>query len=114
MASIPVVVYPGGREFPSVTAACTALGLKPGTVYTAMLDGHSVKGYTIDPVNPDQFERPRRPAPGRAVRCVETGETFPSVRAAARWAGLRTHAPILQALRCNYRSAGYRWAWEEA
>lgn len=46
----------------------------------------------------------------KAVYCLDTGKTYPSVRAAARDVFISRHA-LQGSLRRGGRSAGYRWRW---
>lgn len=50
----------------------------------------------------------RRGGPRRPVRCIDTGETFPTIAAAARAVGLDKQC-ICQALARGWRAAGRRW-----
>lgn len=47
----------------------------------------------------------------RKVRCVETGEVFPSATDAAKTFGLRSSSSIIQAIKKGGRSGGYHWMY---
>ena len=48
----------------------------------------------------------------KPVRCVETREVFPSVAAAAKWAGSDRSA-ISHAIRLGHRAGGYHWEYAD-
>ena len=49
---------------------------------------------------------------GRAVKCVETGETWPSITAAADAAGLKSESSICDAIKFTHRTAGgFHWEY---
>jgi hypothetical protein len=63
------------------------------------------------PYRPDGIASYRRPP--RPVRCVETGETFPSILAASRAVYVTKHA-IWAALQRSAPSAGFHWEYASA
>lgn len=52
------------------------------------------------------------PNPGRPVRCIETGDIYPSAAAAGR-AVYVVKETVHQAIRRGYRAGGYRWVWAD-
>lgn len=67
-----------GEIFPSITDAAKAIGVYPQSFHRAILCGskHFGDWEVLDP-----------PRLGMPVRCVETGEIFPSATAAAKATG---------------------------
>jgi hypothetical protein len=49
---------------------------------------------------------------GQPVRCVETGEVFATMRAAAKSVGLTNQSNITGAIREGYKAGGYHWKRE--
>eukprot|EP00808_Paulinella_micropora_P009925 g44605.t1 len=50
-------------------------------------------------------------APGRRVRCVETGEIFDSLSDAAKAKNLFGPQNLYKAIKCNQRAAGSHWRY---
>ena len=103
---IPVICLDDGREFSSIGEAAKLTGC-PAKDIAKSLDGtNRLAGGMHWGIRP-----PRRgPESRKAVICLETGETFPSIAAAAKWASAWT-SEIRDALKGNRRTAaGHHWA----
>ena len=103
---IPVICLDDGREFSSIGEAAKLTGC-PAKDIAKSLDGtNRLAGGMHWGIRP-----PRRgPESRKAVICLETGETFPSIAAAAKWASAWT-TEIRDALKGNRRTAaGHHWA----
>jgi hypothetical protein len=118
----PVRVTPGDRLYPSYMAALQALGISiSGTTYRRVRDGYPIGGYYIDPIEPDDPDwfrvpsrstRPEHRKLGRPVRCVETGELFPSASEAARTIHVHRNG-IFNSIYRGCRAGGFHWAYAE-
>lgn len=96
-----IVCWETGETFPSVAAAAEALGCCKSGIYAAAKDRRGYWGlhwYYADEPRPDESDlKPiggtgaagRKPIP---VRCVETGEVFPSAKAVADLLGVTDRA----------------------
>lgn len=80
-----------GETFPSIADAARAIGVCPQSFHRAVLANTSTFGHweVIDP-----------PRVGMPVRCVETGQTFPSATAAGRTLGTSSYM-VLKSARKN-------------
>ena len=80
------------------------LNCKTPNGYNRTDGGEGSKGYThtSEEISKNAFKR--------AVRCVETGEIFPSIKSAAAWAN-GSSACILYACKNGTKSAGYHWRY---
>lgn len=115
----PTRCFQTGELFPSLGAALREKGLSPGLWRHAFI-GCPVgpDGLLFDPIEPDDPDWMRVPsrrlressALARPVRCIETGQVYPSAAAAARSLYLSRNC-IYQAINKSYRAGGYRWEW---
>lgn len=111
----PVACFETGERFESVRDASSAAGVSPSAIGRAVREGCNVRGrhyYYADGAVPDVafFRYSRR---GRAVVCVETGERFESVSAAARSVG-GAASHIVSAIARSGRSHGFHWEYADA
>lgn len=96
-------------EYPSLGAAARALGKKNSDNI-----GHALLGVGGQRIAYNfQWSRqkvdkmsPTNSHCGQMVKCVETGEIFPSINEAARWCGLKSHSNIRECFTGRYKSAG--------
>lgn len=116
---MPVRCVQTGAIYPSVMAALADNGIPIcGAYYRDALEGYPVtkRGLLFDPIEPDDPDWHRRPkrrsvSPrSRPVRCIETGQTYPSAAAASRALGVCRNSVYQAIYRC-YRAGGYRWEW---
>ena len=101
-----VVCLETGMVYPSMAAAARFIGLTKGAIYHAVKDGRAAGGYHwfTEGETPDasHFKRPK----GVAVRCMETGEVYPSISEAAQAKGIarRKLSDVVNGI-CD----GYHW-----
>lgn len=96
-------------EYPSLGAAARALG-KPNSDNI----GHALLGIGGQRIAYNfQWSRekvkkmpPTNSHCGQMIRCIETGEVFPSITEATKWCGLKSHSNIREYLIGKYKSAG--------
>lgn len=113
-----IVCYETGEEFPSVTAAAKAVGLKrTAGVSTAAKNGGVAGGYHwyyADEPRPTSFEvKDTKIAAKRPVICVETGQTFDSLKDAAAAIGVKSSSNFIAAIKENRTLGGYHWRYAD-
>lgn len=96
-----------GVRYGSITEAAQAVGVNPSSLWNAV-SGYrrSFKGHTVRNLGPGDYSNN-----GRKIRCVETGEVFPSVSEACRHCYITTGCiyPALQ--NAGRTAAGYHWEY---
>lgn len=119
-SSKPVVCWETGEVFPTAKAAAESVGLKSGTsITTAVKKGYAAGGchwYWEGQPKPsaDQLKGLDKDKElARAVACWETGEVYPSIKAAAEAMGLKGPGSISTAIKKRTSSAGYHWYWAD-
>ena len=81
-----------------------------GFTYTSVLK----KNVEKPPLTPEQRRQFSEAAPNRCeVLCVETGEVFPSISAAARWAGVDISGVLRAAGYTDRTAGGYHWCYAD-
>lgn len=117
----PVVCLNTGEVFPSSTAAALAIGSNQGLVssvcrgkrgsakglrfaYQADIDAGSVPTLVNRQSGPDA-------ARGRAVRCIDTGERFPTITIAARAKGCSVEKIVAVCKGSRRATMGLRWEY---
>lgn len=85
----PIECVTTGEVFPSITAAAQAHGVKPSNL-SWHLKGHytATGGKTYKYVDPKTQPIPHNQRTRKAVRCVDDGQTFPSLTQAAKHYGV--------------------------
>jgi hypothetical protein len=116
MNATPVRVVETGRVYPSLTAAVTAVtGREPhGRDRDNYHMGRPICGVLIAPAD-DPFWQPDsdfRSRKSRPTRCVETGELFPSISAAARAMNVAP-AVVHRAINTRRPCCGYHWTYAD-
>lgn len=111
-----------GEVFASLGDAGRAKGVSPQAISRAIRSGSRSAGFKWERVNePAPSEaaaatarteegKPRRSAKSRAVMCIDTGEVFPSAKAAAVSAGVSAMA-IYKSIRNGTKSGRKNWAY---
>lgn len=124
----PIICVETGVIYPSVKAAAKATNQTQGNI-SAVLRGkrHIAKGFTFDFVRAedaigldmDLIRRQRRKyaqsphfviPSAKAVRCIETGETFPSAMAAGKYYGI-DDSYVAKAARRGLLCHGLHWEY---
>lgn len=105
-----LIDYTTGQTYPTLKAMAEAFGtvvprLKR-RLYWGTIAGHVI-GWSDRPKPEPKLETWRRP-----VRCVETGQTWPSLADASRSIGVRPTA-LHNALKRHRRTAGLRFEYAE-
>lgn len=104
-----VICLEDGERFDSASAAARHYGCNTGSIYYACRFGQMAKDrhfYYADQAEPEEsFFRNKTIT---AVRCVETGMTFESQKAAAEWLGCPA-AHIAVGIQRGTRVKGYHW-----
>ena len=112
-----------GEVFASLGEAGRAKGVSPQAISRAIRSGSRSAGLkwervsepapsqeaAVDAVSAEE-EKPKRSAKSRAVMCVDTGEVFPSAKAAAVSAGVSAMA-IYKSIRNGTKSSRKNWAY---
>lgn len=99
------------QSFPSIEAAGRYLNIKYpsaiGQSSTHPDERATAYGYQWRREKVEKLKPTAVPG-GKVIRCIETGEIFPSAREAANWCGLKSCSPIKDYLakRGSYKSAG--------
>lgn len=106
-----VKCFETGRVFESQAEAARAFGLSPAAISIAKKTGRRAGGvHWHDPdenPNPDLFSGSRPTRPGSIpIVCCETGETFGSIRLAAKSKGIR---PATLSAALDGTAGGYHW-----
>ena len=102
---VPVACQDANRRFESLAAAAEWAGCKATEIAECLAGRAEMAGGHRWAFQTKAITRP--------VVCLETGETFPSVAAAARWAKINKSC-ISNALSGRTRSAGgFRWTYAE-
>ena len=107
-----VICLETGERFESVTAAAKESGTQAGTLRHCLLEGTTAHGfhfYYADEPKPDStfFKMPRK----RAVICLETGERFESMTAAARKIGVNISTFSSKMKQDSVSIGGYHWKY---
>lgn len=76
-------------------------------VFSEYNDGK--RRYRKHKIEEEPVKKPRKERSGRAVRCVETGEVFPSRKAAAKFANVNSSAISHCCLGQTMVAGGYHW-----
>lgn len=84
-----------------------------GAIGAAVSRGVSVKGFHFAYRDQVNGEMPSlKPSRARPVRCIETGEVFPSIAVAnQKLGGARRSSAISNAIRLGRRAHGYHWEY---
>lgn len=126
---VAVVCLDTGVIYDSVARASEQTGVKAKRIYDALRFKCRAGGFwwaraqEVSDI-PAELERRREGYwrglakrglfPPRPVRCVETGEVFPSIRAAARAVGVACTSNISEAILKGRRAGGFHWQYEGA
>lgn len=106
-----------GKMYESIADASRDTGIKNTSIRAvARGDRHKAGGYTWKYVNPasDKHGNKGRNQPSaRKVRCVETGNQFNSLSAAARAVSLREGTVIRRAIERDGTAGGYHWEYAD-
>lgn len=102
----PVACLEMGEEFGSITEAAKRFHVSKSAIHLAIRSGSQCRGhhfnYVYDPLPPEHFVDRKR----HFVRCVETGEVFPSITEAARAKGIAVSG-ISTAI--SGKAGGFHW-----
>lgn len=105
-----------GETFPSLKSAAQSVGLKGGTsIRIAAETGVTAGGFhwTVTGITPPPQLTESRARTARHVVCVETGEVFDNLQAAAESAGLKAASSINRAINQQRPAAGKHWRWAD-
>lgn len=112
----PVICLETGQRFESTYAAALAMGNGNLCVSRAARDGSAAGGYHwyfADQPRPAESDLKRRgKGRGSAVVCYETGQTYPSVAAAAEAVGC-CRANIIRAIKDGVAARGFHWHYAD-
>lgn len=103
----PVKCVETGEIFESITSAAKSIGVSNGAIRNVLFGrNHTAGGYHWEDAKVDV--KPSIQKNSRPVKCVETGEIFESISAAAKYVNL-SRENIKCAIRKNTRAGGYHW-----
>lgn len=102
-----VVCVETGRRFPSIKAAAESIRASHTAVSQALRERYRCGGFHWRYADDEAPFVPARKHT-RPVRCVETGRSYPGVRAAARVLGI-SYTSLYRGVVRGYRCRGMRW-----
>ena len=103
----PIKCVETGEIFESITSAAKSIGVSNGAIKNVLFgQNHTAGGYHWEDAK--VYVKPITQKNSHPVKCVETGEIFESIAAAAKWLKL-SRENIKCSIRKNTRAGGYHW-----